>query len=160
MIKYKLTKRKKRIKGIVLNTSRELTVLINNPVDYQIDGLLIINNSKIVKESLVLDEFKDYIITNKFKSICIRNNYQKIEYKSFKDLFHYLKINEIFCELSLSKEDSIYIGRVIDVKHDSIDIDFYKTDFNLLDKAYVLFDDITTIKIFNDYSLTFKEFHK
>ncbi|SHL76781.1 hypothetical protein SAMN05443634_1241 [Chishuiella changwenlii] len=160
MIKYKLTKRKNKIKGVVLNTSKELTVLINNPVDYQIDGLLIINNSKIEKESLVLDELKDYIITDKFKSICIKNNYQKIEYKNFQDLFYYLKINEIFCELSLTKEDSIYIGRVIDIKHNSIDIDFYTTDFNLLDKAYVLFDDITTIKIFTDYSLTFKEFHK
>lgn len=44
---YKLINRKNIIKGIVFNTSKDLTLLINNPVDYLIDELLVLNNSKI-----------------------------------------------------------------------------------------------------------------
>lgn len=160
MEEYKLINRKKNIKGVVLNRSKELTLLINNPVDYLIDGLVIINNSKILKENFILNEEKDFIINQKFKSMNIENDYKKLKYGNFKDFFSSVKIDNIFCEFSLSKENSIYIGKIIDIKEDSIDVDFYSTNFHLLDKAYVKFEDITTIKVFTDYSLTFKMFHK
>lgn len=160
MNKYKLINRKNKIKGIVLNVSEELTTLINNPVDYLIDGLVIINNSKILKESIIIDEEKDFIINQKFKSMSIKDNYQKLKFESFNDFFLSIKKENIFCEFSLSKENSIYIGEIIDIREDSIDVDFYTTNFLLLDKAYVEYKDITTVKVFTDYSLTFKKFHK
>lgn len=160
MNKYKLINRKNKVKGIVLEKSKELTLLINNPVDYIIDGLLIINNSKIQKNSFITNENKDYIITQKFKDMNLESDYRDLKYENFKDFFYSLKTYNIFCEISLSKENVIYIGKIIDVKEDSIDVDFYATNFYLLEKAYIKFEDITTIKIFTDYSITFKRFHK
>lgn len=160
MNKYKLINRKNKVKGIVLKSSEELTLLINNPVDYLIDGLLIINNSKIVKESLIKNEDKDHIITHKFKDTGLGNDYQNLKYENFKDFFSSVKTYNLFCEFSLSKENVIYIGKIIDVKEDLINVDLYATNFHLLDKAYIKFKDITTIKVFTDYSLTFKKFHK
>ena len=79
-----------------------------------------------------------------------------MKFLNFNSIFEYISVNKLFCELCLSKETITYVGETTKVKQNSIDIDFYDTKFNLMDKAFVMFRDITKVTIFSDYANTFK----
>lgn len=152
---FSLTNRSKSIYGLVLYRNDNFTTIINNPVDYVIDGVRYINNQKL--KSIVLEKqlSKDKIMNSKL-IIFLENDkrYLNIEFSNFKDLFDYLKEKNIFCELSLSKENTVFIGKTINAQQDSIDIDFYDKNFRLVDNAFVKFEDITSVTILSDYADT------
>jgi len=79
---------------------------------------------------------------------------------NFEELFTIIQSLDLLCELSLSEEDVVYIGKIIDVYEDSIDIDFFDTECKLMDQAYVEYEDITTVTVFSDYLNTLSEVMK
>jgi hypothetical protein len=153
---FSLKKRKNKIKGSLLFRSDKVTSIFNLPVDFLIDGVTFINNEKIHEALPFNDQLFESVINNKLTSIkALYNKFTKgTEFNDYKALFQYLKKNNTFCELSLSKEDVIYIGEIINVHENSVDIDFYSTKFELQDNAYVEFDDIFSVTILSDYVKT------
>lgn len=155
---FLLINRIKLIEGILINQNDVFTTIINNPTDYQIDGIKFINNTKIKEIQLNTQELKEKVINSKFQSFSKKvDEYMKNKHINFEDLFIKLKSDNVFCELSLSKKNSIYVGKVINVYNDSIDINLYNINFELLDNAYIKFKDITSINILTDYSETFND---
>lgn len=158
---YSLLNRKKKIKSILLFENENIIGLINNPVDYVIDGILFINRKKIKLIKSERDALREKVILTKYENyIKSDTRYVIPDFVNFKDLFLYIKQKNIFCELSLTKEDIVYIGNIVDVNNECIDIDFYDSKFKLLDKAYVYFEDITTVTILSDYINTVELFSK
>lgn len=141
-------------RGIVTIESPILVGMINNPIDYVLDGYTFINRSKIKSVELISDPVHQRIMNSKAQ--IWSDNFNLIHVFDFQELFEQLKKRGTFCELYLSKESIVYIGRTIDVRADSIDIDFYTTDFKRLDKAFVKFKDVKLVTIYSDYSTTFE----
>lgn len=163
MEQYFLENRELSINGICFKKEKVLTGIMFNPVDYVIDGMKFINSGKIKNVVTETDEFKDKIMTKKFQK-CFDDTNKKIlkntEIQDFQSLFNVINSMDILCELSLSKEDVVYVGKVINVYDDSIDIDFFNTECKLIDNAFVEFEDITTVSIFSDYLDTLSEVMK
>ncbi|WP_284462627.1 hypothetical protein [Chryseobacterium sp.] len=163
MEQYFLENRELSINGICFKKEKFLTGIIFNPVDYVIDGMKFINSGKIKNVVAETDEFKDKIMTKKFQKYFDDANKKILkttEIKDFQSLFNAINSMDILCELSLNKEDVVYIGKVINVYDDSIDIDFFNTECKLIDNAFVEFEDITTVSIFSDYLDTLSEVMK
>jgi hypothetical protein len=151
------------INGICFKEEKILTGIIFNPVDYVIDGMKFINSRKIKNVVAETDEFKDKIMTKKFQKYfddANKKNLKTTEIQDFQSLFNVINSMDILCELSLSKEDVVYVGKVINVYDDSIDVDFFNTECKLIDNAFVEFEDITTVSIFSDYLDTLSEVMK
>lgn len=142
-------------RGIVTIESPVLIGMIYNPVDYVIDGYTFINRTKIKSVKSIDDSMRQRIMNSKAQTWS--NKFDLVHASNFSELFDELKKRGIFCEVYLSKEDLVYIGKTMDVKTDSIDIDFYTTDFKLLDTAFVKFKDIKLVTIYSDYSTTFED---
>jgi hypothetical protein len=163
MEQYFLENRKLSINGICFKEEKALTGIIFNPVDYVIDGMKFINSGKIKNVVVETDEFKDKIMTKKFQKYFDDANKKILkttEIQDFQSLFTLINSMNVLCELSLSKEDVVYVGKVINVYDDSIDIDFFNTECKLIDNAFVEFEDITTVSIFSDYLDTLSEVMK
>lgn len=152
---FLLSNRIKSITGIALNRNKNLTVIINNPVDYVIDGIIYINSNKIKEIIFKEQNLEEKIVNSKF-TVCLERDerYLDLDFKDFNDLFTQLKKINTFCELSLSKENVVFIGKIVNVEKDSIDVDFYDTNLKLMDNALVKYKDITTVTIFSDYADT------
>lgn len=153
--KYKIIGWRKYTEGLLIYKSDDIHCIINNPVDYVIDGITFINAKKIKKISKSNNILKEKIMNYKFDKF---NQHEHINFQTFKELFQYLKVQTLFCALSLTKENVIYIGKIINIYDISIDIDFYDVKFQLLDKAFVKFQDIKMVTILSDYVNTFTEF--
>ena len=151
-----LSNRRRLITGIIISKNKNITCIIRNPVDYLVDGLTFINNHKI--ENIFLNKIilKEEIINSKFIIQADKDErFLNYKFDNFKDFFNQLKKINAFCELSLKKENVIYIGKVINVNDKSVDVDFYDVNFKLMDNAYIEFEDITLVNIFTDYADTF-----
>lgn len=146
---------KKLKRGVVTLENPIMIGMISNPIDYLLDGYTFINKNKVKSVEIINDSTQQRIMSKKSKTWS--NNYSNLNNVcDFQELFEQLKKGETFCELYLSKEDRVYIGKIVDVRADSIDVDFYTTDFKLLDEAVVEFKDIKLVTIYSDYSTTFE----
>lgn len=163
MEQYFFKNRKLSINGICFKEEKALIGIIFNPVDYVIDGMKFINSGKIKKVVVETDEFKNKIMTKKFQKYfddANKKTFRTTVIQNFQSLFTLINSMDVLCELSLSKEDVVYIGKVINVYDDSIDIDFLNTECKLIDNAFVEFKDITTVSVFSDYLDTLSEVMK
>lgn len=164
MEQYFLENRKLSISGIRFTKEKDIiTAVLFNPVDYVIDGIKFINSKKIKDIVVETDEFKDEIMSKKFQKYFYDSNktvFKSFEILNFQNLFNLIKSMDLLCELSLSKENVVYIGKVINVYDDSIDIDFFSTECKLIDNAFVEFEDITSVSILSDYLDTLSEVMK
>lgn len=142
--------------GVQFFESSNIIGIIINPTDYILDGITFINKKRVKKTSLNNDELSERIMKVKAESVLNSIPIINSDFQDFKQVFQVLKNADLFCELALSKEDVVYVGEIIKVNDDSLDIDFYSTKFELMDNAYVKFKDITSVTVFSDYSLTFQ----
>ncbi|RTZ50084.1 hypothetical protein EJ377_08520 [Chryseobacterium arthrosphaerae] len=153
MEEYFLKNRNESIIGSSFNKGKAITGIIFNPVDYVLDGLKFINNTKIENVTIETNDFKSKVMKGKIQSY-FDGSKDIITGRvpdNFEELFKIIKSSDLLCELSLSEEEVVYIGKVIEVYEDSIDIDFLDTECKLMDHAYVEYEDITTVAIFSDY---------
>ena len=155
---YSISGWKKNIKGVQLSENEELICFLKNPVDFVLDGLVFLNRKMLSAAHLEPNELLQQVFKFKVENLLKKNGYGQLGFKDYKDLFSYLKKNKVFCELALSKENIIYIGEIIEVHQESIDVDFFDTNFMLLDNAYIKYDDIKSITIFSDYVDTYGKY--
>lgn len=85
LMEFKL-RNKKIVKGLLINYSDDWTLLANNPVDFQIDGFLIINNKNIVGYKQHLNTIENEVLAIKFKKLKKANIDLTDSYKLFKNL--------------------------------------------------------------------------
>ncbi|WP_336686328.1 hypothetical protein [Chryseobacterium bernardetii] len=163
MEEYFLKNRKENIIGNSFKEGKNITGIIFNPVDYVLDGIKFINTEKIEKITVETNNFKDKVMVEKFQMYfeeLPKKIFKDSKISNFEELFTIIQSLDLLCELSLSEEDVVYIGKIIDVYEDSIDIDFFDTECKLMDQAYVEYEDITTVTIFSDYLNTLSEVMK
>lgn len=154
MEQYFFKNRDESLNGICFKKEQIITGIIFNPVDYVLDGLKFINSARI--ESMIVedDNFKEKVLKQKAQKYFDESSkkiFKNHPIHNFQELFRMIHSLELLCEMSLSEEDVIYIGKVVEVYDDSIDIDFFDTECKLLDNAYVEYEDITCVTIFSDY---------
>ena len=154
MEEYFLKDREENIIGSSFKKGENITGIIFNPIDYVLDGLKFINNEKIENVTTGTDSFKNKVMKDKIQKYCDASTMKIVKDSppnNFEELFTTIKSLDVLCELSLSEEDVVYIGKVTAVYEDAIDIDFFDTECELMDHAYVEYGDITTVAIFSDY---------
>lgn len=163
MEEYFLKNRKENIIGNSFKEGKNITGIIFNPVDFVLDGMKFINTEKIENITVETNNFKDKVMVEKLQ-MYFEEQPKKIfkdsKISNFEELFTIIQSLDLLCELSLSEEDVVYIGKIIEVYEDSIDIDFIDTECKLMDQAYVEYEDITTVTVFSDYLNTLSEVMK
>lgn len=163
MQKYFCENRKEIIDGISFKEEKEIIGIVFNPVDYVLDGLRFLNTEKINNIEIEDDDFKNEVMKRKSEKYLDEPQnrvFKDPSLHSFRDLFQLIYSLDLLCELSLSAEEVVYIGKVINVNEDSIDIDFFDTKCNLMDNAYVEYADMTHVTVFSDYVNTLSDFIK
>jgi len=83
-IEFKIKNQEETIKGVLIDYSDEWTVLYNNPVDFILDGIVLIKNSEI-------EEYKSHspasLRMNIFNKKLIHLKQQKLDIGSSEKLF-------------------------------------------------------------------------
>lgn len=146
---FSLKWRKNVITGLVINTSQEWTLLKYIPVDYVIDGDILIRNKTLKKywrdES---EKFKEDVL--KAKGVKLSSSLNL----SIKSLDGPLK--KIYKEGSLVQFESIeddvcYVGKIIKIFSDSFCIRSMSTKGVWLNEMEYKTESIWTIQVDNDY---------
>jgi hypothetical protein len=151
------------ILGVKLYDNENLLITALNPVDYVLDGIRFINLKKIENITDESDSFKNKVMKLKFQRYLDSLNlsmFKNFEIKNFQNLFTIIKQEDLLCEFSFNKEDVVYIGNIIYVYENSIDVNFYDDECQLDESDNIDFENITSITLFSDYLNSLSEFMK
>jgi hypothetical protein len=118
-IEFKIRNQQVNVKGILLDYSNEWTLLLNNPVDYVIDGYVIIRNSLIEKYYVQ----RSTTLTSKvlFKK-SLSSNLKKIDISTSETLFRDLFRKKIVFSISNTKNNSFVIGGIKKITDMALDL--------------------------------------
>ncbi len=107
LIEFKIKKKKFTIKGVLIDYSDEWTLLLNNPVDYLIDGYILIKNDNIIAYNDLSRSFENKVLIKKTHDI------KKINLKldSIEVLIHYLKRKDILFSVENLSNNSYLLGK-------------------------------------------------
>lgn len=107
----------KAVEGILLDTTDNWLLLKYIPVDYVIDGVLIVNKRYVIG----IKESQDQDLTEKVLRLKKVDFYEKsfVGTGSFRELYLYFLQSKQLVQISLADESVTYIGRVIKVNENS-----------------------------------------
>lgn len=151
LVSFKLNNRIEPIYGIVVDYNDEWTILKHNPVDYVVDGFLIINNSKIKgfrKDSE--EKFRGKVI--KLKEVAFGDIRIQIDLNSKQNIFESISSKYKLVEFELKSEHIVYIGKITSVEDKFIHIKSLSptAKWNKEPKK-IRISDIRLIQFDNDY---------
>ena|ERR1700752_1230197 len=147
-ISFNIKARKEIIEGILLSLSDNWSLLIKNPVDYVIDGFVLVHNPSI--DSYKHDtenKFREKIISQKIKRI----RTPKINLADTYAVFESLKLLDKVISINNKKGDIVWVGKIIGLLADSVTIKELTPKAKWVGKKTVLFKDINCIQFDDDY---------
>lgn len=149
LIKIKISRYPNLLCGIKLYETEELLYIINNPVDYVLDGVFIINK-KYIKRYFIdeKNELKTKILQEKAKSHITNPN---IYTNSIESFIHSIYNNGSLIELGLESQEYSLIGKIsdIDKKYFTLNLLSVKAVFMRYEK--IALDKIRILAIETDY---------
>ena len=152
LIKFKISRFKELITGILLSSGTKWSLIRLNAVDYVLDGFQFTNKKYIVCE----DEIKEYTMQHKILSI--KNGTENIpllDNTNILDdnnlLFSYFKKENLLVAICLHREDIIYVGKINDVGLKSFSLDSYDTELQKSGILNIEYSKIRYIQIHTDY---------
>lgn len=151
------------ILGVKLYDNENLLIIASNSVDYVLDGVKFINQKKIESITDESDSFKNKVMKLKFQKYLDFLNLKKFknfEINNFQSLFTTIKEEGLLCEFSFNKEDVVYIGNILNVYENSVDVNFYDEECQFDESDNIDFENITSITLFSDYLNSLSEFMK
>ncbi len=152
-----------RILGSKLYDNENLLTIVVNPVDYVLDGVKFINQKRIESITDESNGFKNMVMELKFQRYLDSLNlkrFKSFEINNFQSLFTTIKEESLLCEFSFNKEDVVYIGNIINVHANSIDVNFYDEKCRFVESDNIDFESMTSITVLSDYLNSLSEFMK
>lgn len=117
LIEFKLKKSNEIIRGILINYSEFWTIIINNPVDYVLDGIKIINNEEISKFKINSDKLASEIFRKKISSF---KKLESIPINNSYELCKYLKMKKEIFSIENSNANVFLIGKISTLKENEM----------------------------------------
>lgn len=148
-IEFNIKDQPESIKGILLDYSEEWSLLHNNPVDYVIDGQLIIKNNQILNYKVdSLTVLKSKILLKKQKML---SNQFKINIENSKTIFQYLFKEKIIFSITINKTNRFLIGRIKSIAGKKLFFEIITTKAKWSDVNEINIDEINIMEFNSDY---------
>lgn len=144
-----ILKGKTYFQGVFLNQGSKWSLLQYIPVDYVLDGYVIINNSYISNLYISDDDvFTENIV--KLKNINY-DIYSSLNLNDDENLFNDLMKENGLVKIELKDHNKSYIGKIINVMSISIDVYLIDSRCNWLQEETFLYKEIRAIYLKDDY---------
>lgn len=137
------------LQGIVLAVGSEWLLLRYIPVDYVIDGILLIHQKHILKKMRTREhEFVEKIL--RLKKISFEP-VQQFNLNSSASLFTQLQQQEKLMQFTLHDDSVAFIGHIARVNQQSFRCRLLSTDAKWLQEVSIKYSSVRTIGLANDY---------
>ncbi len=147
IIKVKINRYPNAISGVYLYENEEFVVMLNNPVDYVIDGIYFINKNYIKNIEIDQDIISNKILLHKASLY----NTDNMNFSNFKKILQYLLNKQQLIEFYLDKQSYTLIGRIISIDNKVIKVNLVDTQSSFLKKEKISYNKIRVLAINTDY---------
>ena len=147
IIKVKINRYPNTISGVYLYENEEFVVMLNNPVDYVIDGIYFINKNYIKNIETDQDIISNKILLHKASLY----NTDNMNFSNLKKILQYLLNKQQLIEFYLDKQSYTLIGRIISVDNKVIKVNLVDTQSSFLKKEKISYNKIRVLAINTDY---------
>jgi small nuclear ribonucleoprotein (snRNP)-like protein len=149
LIQIKLRGRSEKLRGILKSVGKEWLLLEYNPVDFVLDGGVLINRKYLLKVERTKDEvFVEEVLKAKGAQVYIDENNLNLE--NTLELFKNLD-NKQAIQIELGDESVVYIGRITKINNKSFRMKRLTPTGNWLDEVSYNYNSIRIIQIGGDY---------
>ncbi|WP_129021430.1 hypothetical protein [Edaphocola flava] len=154
VVSLKVKNRRTPICGVVLEYNDHWTLMKSNPVDYVIDGYMLINNKKVSAFRQDEEElFKQNIVQRKgvlsgTSGLMLSENETA--------LFFTIQNTYGLLQFELKSEKICYIGSIIDVQSEQITVQLVDSYARKTDTMDILINEIVSVHFDNDYTNSLK----
>lgn len=147
IIKVKINRYPNAISEVYLYENEEFVVMLNNPVDYVIDGIYFINKNYIKNIEIDQDIISNKILLHKASLY----NTDNMNFSNFKKILQYLLNKQQLIEFYLDKQSYTLIGRIISIDNKVIKVNLVDTQSSFLKKEKISYNKIRVLAINTDY---------
>ena len=147
IIKVKINRYPNTISGVYLYENEEFVVMLNNPVDYVIDGIYFINKNYIKNIETDQDIISNKILLHKASLY----NTDNMNFSNLKKILQYLLNKQQLIEFYLDKQSYTLIGRIISIDNEVIKVNLVDTQSSFLKKEKISYNKIRVLAINTDY---------
>ena len=147
IIKVKINRYPNTISGVYLYENEKFVVMLNNPIDYVIDGVYFINKNYIKNIETDQDIISNKILLHKASLY----NTDNMNFSNFKKILQYLLNKQQLIEFYLDKQSCTLIGRIISVDNEVIKVNLVDTQSSFLKKEKIGCNKIRVLAINTDY---------
>ena len=147
IIKVKINRYPNAISGVYLYENEEFVIMLNNPVDYVIDGIYFINKNYIKNIETDQDIISNKILLHKASLY----NTDNMNFSNLKKILQYLLNKQQLIEFYLDKQSYTLIGRIISIDNKVIKVNLVDTQSSFLKKEKISYNKIRILAINTDY---------
>lgn len=149
LIKVKISCYPNLLYGIKFYETEDLLYIINNPVDYVLDGVSIINK-KYIKQCFIdeKNELKTRILKEKAKSYIVNPS---ISANSIESFVHSIYRNCSLIELGLESQEYSLIGRILDIGSKYFTLNLLSVKAIFIKEEKIEFNRVRIFSIETDY---------
>jgi len=147
IIKVKINRYPNTISGVYLYENEEFVVMLNNPVDYVIDGIYFINKNYIKNIEIDQDIISNKILLHKASLY----NTDNMNFSNFKKILQHLLNKQQLIEFYLDKQSYTLIGRIISIDNKVIKVNLVDAQSSFLKKEKISYNKIRVLAINTDY---------
>ena len=147
IIKVKINRYPNTISGVYLYENEEFVVMLNNPVDYVIDGIYFINKNYIKNIEIHQDIISNKILLHKASLY----NTDNMNFSNLKKILQHLLNKQQLIEFYLDKQSYTLIGRIISIDNKVIKVNLVDTQSSFLKKEKISYNKIRVLAINTDY---------
>lgn len=149
LVRIKLRGRSEKLCGILKVAGKEWLLLEYNPVDFVLDGMVLINKKYLLKVERTKDEvFIDEVLKAKGAEVPFNGNDLNLD--NTLDLFANLE-NKQAIQIELGDESVVYIGKITKKNNKSFRMKRLTPSGNWLDEVSYNYNSIRIIQIGGDY---------
>lgn len=149
IIKVKINRYPNTISGVYLYENEEFVVMLNNPIDYVIDGVYFINKNYI--KNIEIDQDQDIISNKILLHKASLYNTDNMNFSNFKKILQHLLNKQQLIEFYLDKQSYTLIGRIISIDNKDIKVNLVDTQSSFLKKEKISYNKIRVLAINTDY---------
>lgn len=154
LISLKLKSRRMPVDGIVIDYDKDWTLLKYNPVDYVLDGYILVNNKKVKGFQRSQEElFKEKII--KLKTITLMNTNASAIFNLESIVAMLVSRNDLL-QIETSSESVTCVGYASLINEESILLSSVNPNGKKGSKRSIPINEIRTIQYENDYLTSLK----
>lgn len=154
----KLKRRKDLLQGIIIDSGLEWTLFNEVPVDYLIDGYLLIRNKYIESFTRSEDEiFREKIIKSK---ISISDLTINMPLNNLFDLLEFFMKNEIIIQIDLHDDTVMYLGIITNIFRRTIKMKSLLPSGTWGNQDSYIIENIRTIRFNNDYIFSLEKYNQ